>query len=140
MNGLTVWMNQELSKLKRDLDVLYDRMCRDYGMPSLISGAGSVDMSETDDSVLIKAELPGLDPNDLEISITEDVLTIQGRTIQKEGDEGTAVKRTDSFSSSLKLHCKVEVEQIKATFREGVLEVTLPKCPPPQSRRLKITS
>jgi HSP20 family protein len=140
MTGLTVWMNQELSRLKRDLDVLYDRMCRDYGMPSLISGGGSLDMSETDDSVLIKAALPDLDPNDLELSIAEDVLTIQGHSTQTMEHEEREYKRTGRFSSSLKLHCKVEVDQIKASFKEGVLEITLPKCPPPPTKRLKVTS
>ena len=140
MNGLTIWMNQELSKLKRDLDGLYDRMCRDYGMPTLMSGAGAVEVSETGDSVTIKAALPDVDPNDLELSITDDVLTITGRSAGTSEDEEREVKHRGSYSSRLKLPCKIEVDQIRAIYKEGILEVTLPKCPPPQSRRLKITS
>jgi HSP20 family protein len=139
MTGLTVWMNQELTKLKKDLDILYDRMCRDYGMPSLLSG-GSVDVSETDDKVLIKANLPDIDPKDLDISIIEDVLTIEGRSIQAVEHDERTIERSGRYRSSLKLQCKVEVDQVKASFKEGVLEIIMPKCPPPLSRRLKVTS
>jgi HSP20 family protein len=140
MTGLTIWMNQELSKLKKELDVLYDRMCRDYGMPSLLSGGGSLDVSETDEKVLIKATLPDLDPEDLDLTITEDVLTIQGRSTRTVERGEKTLERAGSFRSSMKLHCKIEVDQIKASYKEGVLEITLPKCPPPLSKRLKITS
>jgi HSP20 family protein len=141
MNGLTLWMNQELSKLRKDLDVLYDKMCQDYGMPTLISGGGvPIEMRESEKEIQIKATLPNLNPEDLELSLTDDVLTIEGRSTKKTEHEQGSVERTGHFKSSMRLRCKVEVEQIKATFKEGSLEITLPKCVPPPSKRLKITS
>lgn len=88
-------------------------------------------MSETKDSVTIKAELPGLEAKDVEVSLSGDMLTIKGekKQEQEEKDEHRhLVERTyGAFSRMVRLPAPVAADKIKASFKNGVLTVTLPK-------------
>ena len=81
MPGLTIWKNQEIDKLRRDMDRLFARLRDDFGMPlfpKIGRDVPSIDLSETEGDIVIKAEIPGINPEDLDISIAGDILNIKG--------------------------------------------------------------
>jgi len=145
MPGLIIWKNQEINKLRRDMDRLFDRLWDDFGMPHFPRTSREVpfiDLYETEDNLIIKAEIPGLNPEDLDISITDDLLTIKGEMKQEFVQESENYHRMErsygSFSRSLQLPCRVMIEDVEATYREGMVTIIMPKCKPGISQRVKI--
>lgn len=91
----------------------------------------SVDLFETDREVVVVAEVPGLRAQDLNVNVRHNVLTIAGRTSEeKEREEATyhwRERRFGSFHRSFQLPAEVDPERARAEYRNGVLEVRLPK-------------
>lgn len=90
-----------------------------------------VDMYETDDNVLISAAVPGLKPEDVDISITGNTLTMKGEFRSKEEGKRGSVhfqeRRYGKFQRSIALPTGVDTDAAEAEFEDGVLKVTLPK-------------
>jgi HSP20 family protein len=135
MAGLIVWKNQEIDKLRRDIDRLFDRLWDDFGVPlstRIEREIPSIDLSETEDTLIIRAEVPGINPEDLEISITDNILTIRGEMKQvdneKRADYHRMERRYGYFSRTLQLPCKIVTENVQATYKKGVLSIVMPKC------------
>jgi len=99
--------------------------------PLEMEWAPAVDVSETADQVVIKAEVPGMEAKDIDISLAGDVLTIKGekKSEREEKKENYhLVERTyGSFSRSLKLPTAVDADKIEASYKQGVLTVSCPK-------------
>lgn len=91
----------------------------------------SVDISETKDNVLIKAEMPGLSRDDVKISVQDNMLTLTGEKKQEKEEKETNYHRIErsygAFSRSFTLPTSVKSDKIKATYKDGVLSITLPK-------------
>jgi HSP20 family protein len=124
----------ELSRLRREVDRMWEDFFgpRGWGLrPWEGEWAPAIDVSETADKVEIKAEVPGIDPKEINITLTGDVLTIKGekKSEREETKESYhLVERSyGSFSRSLTLPAAVEVDQIDARYEKGVLTVTCPK-------------
>lgn len=123
----------ELTTFRREMDRLFERFFGE--LPSLdisvVGWAPRLDMTEAKDSVTIKAELPGLEAKDLDVSISGDTLTIKGekRQEREERDEHHhLVERSyGAFSRVVRLPAPVASDKIKASFKNGVLTITLPK-------------
>ena len=130
----------------RDLVSLQDRMNRlfDESFRSRGAGAGqeddwalggswapAVDIYEHDGNIVLKAEIPGIDPKEVDIRVENNVLTLRGeRKIDQEikRDNYHRVERAyGAFSRSFTLPNVVDTDKIKAEYRDGVLRVTLPK-------------
>ncbi len=90
-----------------------------------------LDMYEENNSIVVKASLPGLKPEELSIEVQDNVLTISGKTKEeanhKEGDYLLNERRSGHFRRSVTLPCDVKVEQAEAEFEDGILTLTLPK-------------
>jgi HSP20 family protein len=90
-----------------------------------------VDVSETDKEIKVSAELPGMDDKDIDVSLTRDTLTIKGEKKEekeeKEKDYYRVERSYGSFTRSIPLPVEVDTDKVQATFRKGVLEITLPK-------------
>lgn len=102
-----------------------------------------IDVREKDNAIEIDAELPGVDENDLNVEVTDNLLTISGekKFERKEGDEGgyRVMERSyGSFSRSMTLPFAVDPERIDASFRNGVLKLVLPKPEEARNRSRKI--
>lgn len=145
MPGLIIWKNQEINKLRRDMDRLFSRLWDDFGMPHFTRPSRNIpfiDLSETKDDLILKAEIPGLDPEDLDIYITDDILTIKGEMKQelvKEGENYHRMERRyESFSRSIQLPCRIMIEDVEATHREGIVTIIMPKCKPEITQKVKI--
>ncbi len=89
-----------------------------------------VDLYETEDAVVARAALPGVDPEDVEISVNDDLLTIKGETKHKEKEEREHFLRRElsygAFGRSLPLPASVDAEKATAEYEGGVLTITLP--------------
>ena len=123
----------ELGTFRREMDRLFERFFGE--LPSLelpgMSWAPHLDVTETKDSLVVKAELPGLEAKDLDVSVSGNALTIKGekKTEKEEKDEHHhLIERSyGAFSRTVQLPAPVASEKIKAAFKNGVLTITLPK-------------
>jgi HSP20 family protein len=101
----------------------------------------SVDVIDREEEIVVRAEIPGVDRENLEVSLSDDRLSIKGSTRQeKEEKEAGEYTRREmsrgSFTRVVTLPASVDGEKAKASFKDGVLEMTLPKLKP--SKRLRI--
>ncbi len=102
----------------------------------------AVDVSETDDSFIVKASLPGINPEDLDISMTDNVLTIKGEIKMEEEKEGEKYhireRRFGRFMRSLTFPVPVDADKIEATYENGVLTLVLPKAEEAKPKKIEI--
>ncbi|MDO9532481.1 MAG: Hsp20/alpha crystallin family protein [Deltaproteobacteria bacterium] len=134
-NDLREWRPfREVTRLRREMDRLWD----DYfgpgrrGLqPLQAEFAPAVDVKESAEAVVVKAEVPGIDAQDINISVTGDVLTIKGEKKsereEKEANYHLVERNYGSFSRALKLPAAVDLDKIEAKYDKGVLTVTCPK-------------
>ena len=145
MPGLIIWKNQEMGRLKRDMERLLARFFDDFAVPFFVrpfKEGPFIDLSETEDRLILRAEIPGATPEDLDISISGDILTVKGEAKQdfvteKEGYRSTE-REYGHFSRAIQLPCKVQIHEVKATYKDGLLSIDMPKCEPGPSREIKI--
>jgi HSP20 family protein len=143
MTELTLWMNEEMNKLRREMERLFSRYRSDFGIGTWEDEAGPfLDLSETKDTLVLRVDLPGVDSKDLDISISGDRLTLKGRrheeTVKDTGRYHTVERRFGSFSRTLNIPCKVRMDDIQATLKDGTLEIIMPKCGPEEPKGIKI--
>jgi HSP20 family protein len=104
--------------------------------------APSFDLKETGDSYVVKADVPGIKEDELEVNVSGNVLTISGRREEdhrEESDRYYATERSyGSFSRSFALPEGVEVDRVRANLEAGVLSVTVPKKPEVQPKKITI--
>jgi HSP20 family protein len=102
----------------------------------------SVDVAETESEVTVKAELPGMEPKDIDVNVLDNVLTISG---EKKSEEEESTKnyyhselRYGAFTRRLTLPSKVETGKINAEYKNGVLTVTMPKAEEAKVQKVNI--
>ena len=135
----------ELSTLRHEMDRLLERFFGE--VPSLGLPGGTweprLDLSETKDTLTIKAELPGLEAKDLDVSVSGDVLTLKGEKKQEkeEKDEQRHVieRSYGAFVRMVRLPAPVAQDQIKASFKNGVLTINLPKTEEAKQKAIPVT-
>ncbi len=102
----------------------------------------TVDIEENDDEFLFHAELPGLDKENVKISLKDNILTISGEKAQKNKDKKLNFHRIESaygkFQRCFKLPQNVKQEDIKADFKDGILNIAIPKAEEAKPREIKI--
>ena len=145
MAELIIWKNREIERLKKDMDRLLNRFRDDFCSPLLLRGFREepyLELSETEDDLLLKAEIPGLQPKDLDITISDDLLTIKAEVKEESFSEGEGYsERTQScsyFSRTIQLPCKVHVNEVRASYQDDMLNIVMPKCKPEKARGIKI--
>jgi HSP20 family protein len=134
----------ELSSLRQEMDRLWDRFVGESPLARRITGEWwpTVDVSETKDNFVIKAELPGIDEKDVSVTISGDVLTIKGEKKKEEEEKDEHHYRAEryygSFQRSFQLPSSVKADKIEADFDKGILKVTLPKVEEAKKKEVKI--
>lgn len=135
--------------LQRDINRVFDQFWRRFetapfsGFENVFGGGSPrTDIAETDKEIEVSVELPGMDEKDIEVSMTEDTLTIKG---EKKGEREEKKKgyylherSYGSFYRSIPLPSGVDTDKANAEFKKGVLTVTLPKTPEAQARVKRI--
>ena len=103
----------------------------------------SVDIAETNEEIVVKAELPGMTKEDVNISITDNILTLKGEKKQekevKEENYHRIERSYGSFQRSFTLPVKIQHEKVKATFKDGVLNISIPKAEEVKPKQIEIT-
>jgi HSP20 family protein len=103
----------------------------------------SVNVTETGKEVKVTAELPGMDEKDIDVSLANETLTIKGEKRQEEESKEKGVYRRErsygSFQRVVPLPSEVDGEKVEATFKKGVLTVTLPKSEAATASRRRVT-
>jgi len=91
----------------------------------------AIDLYQTDEEVVVKAALPGLKADDVQITVTDDLLTLRGEFKWENGHENATYhireQRYGSFERSISLPVDVQTDKAKADFQNGILTITLPK-------------
>ena len=111
-------------------------------MPAVFEGRiPSVDVIDRDNEILVRAEIPGVNKKDLDVSVTEDSVCIKGSVKHEEKEEQGEYYRREtssgSFTRTVALPNEVDTARVKAEFKDGMLEMTLPKVK--QSKRQKVS-
>ena len=145
MPGLIIWKDQEFNKLRKDMDRMFDRFLGEFGLSSFGKTPGGfpvINMTETEKDLIVKAEVPGIDPDDIDIVITENRLSIKGEIKQDRVNDNqgfvTTERRYRSFSRTLQLPCRIQVDGVKATYKGEVVNIIMPKYAKKISRAVKV--
>ena len=132
MSNLIRWEPvREMMTLREAMDQLFNDA---FTRPVSMSGGSAIpaiDLYQNNDSVVVKAALPGLKADDVQISVTADVLTLRGEFKQENEQKDTTYhireQRFGSFERSIMLPSDVQTDKAKADFENGILTITLPK-------------
>lgn len=136
---------QDIKSLQNQLNRLFEPFARFAvaGEEDLVTGswAPAVDVAETQEKIFVRAEVPGMKQEDIQIEFENGLLTLRGeRKLEKmEGVTWHRVERIyGNFSRSFTLPRTVDPEKITATYREGILEVEVPKKEDAKPRQIRI--
>ena len=142
---LARWRPWGLTSLQDDMNRLFGDFFPGRGRGlDLLDGkwAPPLDVAETDEEIVVKAEVPGLEPADLEISIQGDTLTISGEKKSEQEENGKSFHRVERtygrFTRSIRLPSEVDGDKVKATYRNGVVELHLSKKEEVKKKEIKI--
>jgi HSP20 family protein len=138
---------RELDLLQGDMNRLFDTFFQGRGAGATSNGGGRrwippMDLAEMDEEFVLRADLPGLDKDDLEIEVKDRVLTISGEREAEHEDRRKGFHRVERsfgrFSRSLDLPDGIEASAVTAEFDRGVLEVRIPKPEERQPTKVQI--
>ncbi|MGK9165214.1 Hsp20/alpha crystallin family protein [Inquilinus limosus] len=132
-----------LLSLHREMNRLFDEAFRGFDAPSLFGRTAwpNLEVTENDKAVTVCAEIPGLTEKDVEVTLAEGILSIRGeKKSEVEDKERHFSERSyGRFERQIAIGREVDEDKVEATFRNGVLTVTLPKTAPAQSKMRRIT-
>ncbi len=137
---------KELTTIQDRINRLFDENIGRVRFPDIELSAGAwnpaVDIYETKDNVVLKAELPGLEKKDFSIEIKDNMLTLKGeRKFEKETKEENYYRMErayGSFMRSFNLPASVDKDKVKAKFKDGILEVTVPKTEAAKPKQINV--
>ncbi|HUT99670.1 MAG TPA: Hsp20/alpha crystallin family protein [bacterium] len=123
-----------------------NRLFEDFVGPSTSSNdiiwAPRVDISETSGDILVRAELPGVNPESISVDLTNNTLTIQGEKTKDDSAEGENFYRVEriygKFMRSFSLPSRLKADAVKARYKDGILFVTIPKAEEAKPREIKV--
>ena len=136
---------REFERMRRDMDRFWDSFL-EGGLRRRTEEGGewlpSLDIAETKNELVVKCEIPGMDPKDIDISLSDGMLTIKGEKKQereeKEADYHLVERSYGAFTRSVQLPKGVESDKISASYKDGVLKVRLPKSEEAKKKEIKI--
>jgi len=148
---LTIWRPfgeispfRDFERMRRDMDRFWDSFF-ERGVLRGEDGREwlpSLDVAETKNEIVVKAEVPGLEPKDIDISLSDGLLTIKGEKKQereeKEENYHLVERSYGSFTRSIRLPNEVQSDKINASYKNGVLKVVLPKSEEAKKKEIKI--
>lgn len=134
----------QFSELRNEIDRLFEAPLAELARTSqLLSGwTPALDMHEDKDNIIVKAELPGMKKEDIDISLHDGSLSVSGERKSEGKFENAEVYRSERFfgrfQRTLPLPAPVAVDKVKAQYKDGVLTVTLPKTEEAKPKRIGV--
>jgi HSP20 family protein len=124
----------------------FDRLFEDFELPSPFSEemtfTPAFDVSETENELIVKAEVPGMDQKDIDINLSDGLLTITGEKKHEKEDKNEnyhcVERHYGKFSRTMRVPFEVEADKVDATYKDGVLKVTLPKSETAKPKKIEI--
>ena len=125
---------------------LFDRFFEDFELPSPFSEEmtfrPAFDVSETENELIVKAEVPGMDQKDIDINLSDGLLTIKGEKKHEKKDKNEnyhcVERHYGKFSRTMRVPFEVEADKVDASYKDGVLKVTLPKSETAKPKKIEI--
>ena len=136
-------------ELRREIDSMYDRFFDPDLLPSThFFGKGKwgpkLDISEGRKDITVKAEIPGIEAKDFDISIDGRLLNIRGEKKQEQTEKEQTYYRVESsygyFNRTIELPAEVDPDKVDASYKKGILKIKLRKTKSPKTKRIKVTS
>jgi|SRR4051812_48973528 len=134
-----------LSTLRNEIDRLFESPFADFseGMQPFMSGwSPALDLHEDKDNFFIRAELPGMKKEEIEISLHDGVLTLSGERKGEKKHEDAEIHRSERFvgrfQRTLTLPSAVDADKVKATYENGILTITLPKSEAAKPKQIQV--
>jgi HSP20 family protein len=132
----------QLHNLRDEINRFFDSPLSNGGSDVFNSWAPALDLFEDKDNLVLRAEIPGMKKEDLEISLHENVISISGERRNEKKYEAGETSREERvfgrFTRSLKLPKQVDNTRVKAAYKDGVLTVTLPKAEEAKPRQIEV--
>jgi HSP20 family protein len=136
---------RDFDRMRREMDRLWDSFF-EGGLrrrtEEAVEWLPSLDIAETKNEIVVKAEVPGMDPKDIDISLSGGVLTIKGEKKQekeeKEVDYHLTERSYGSFTRLVQLPKEVQSDKISASYKNGILKITLPKSEEAKKKEVRI--
>jgi HSP20 family protein len=136
----SIW--QEMDQLQREMNRLFD--ANNAGRVFQSPGYPAINIWTNDDGQLITAEMPGVHPDELEIDVTGDALSISGERKQDEVAKDARYHRRErsygAFSRTVQLPFMVDTDTVEASFNNGVLQISLPRAEADKPKKITIKS
>jgi HSP20 family protein len=119
--------------IRNEVDRLLDRMWDGDDVATMGEWTPRVDLTETPEALTARIEIPGIDPKDIQVTLEHDVLSIKGEKREQVDEKKERFLRTErrygSFIRTMKLPMTVDATRVMATFKNGLLEIMMPKAP-----------
>jgi HSP20 family protein len=125
--------NNPLTRFRQEFDDLWDRFWSDSNLMS-----SGVDMDDNDKEYVVRAELPGFSPAEIDVKVSGNVLTLSAEHNEEKSEENGRYRRSGSFHRSFTLPQGVLTEKIDADYHNGVLELHLPKSEESKPKRIAV--
>jgi HSP20 family protein len=129
-------------EMNRFFDVLVPKESISNGEKSLLNFVPSAELIDTPTAVNLKLEVPGIDPKDIDIEVTADSVSIRGERKSESTTEEKGVSRTEfrygEFHRVIPLPVRIKNTDVKATYKDGILSLVLPKVEEEQNRVVKV--
>ncbi len=133
----------ELERMRSEMDRIWDRYSKEFSVsPPKQDWSPSLNLAETEDSLVAEFEVPGISPEDINVSVTGEMLVVEGEKGQEENKEEKnyhLVERVyGRFTRSLRLPTVVNPDKVTARYKNGILLITMVKTKTVKSKRIEI--
>ena len=134
----------QLTNLRDEINRLFESPYANGSSDAFNAWAPALDLYEDKDNLVLRAEVPGMKKEDIDISLHENTITISGERRNEKKYEGSETSREERvfgrFTRTLQLPKQVDTGKVKASYKDGVLTVTLPKAEEAKPRQIQIQS
>lgn len=132
---------QDMARLRREMSRLFNSMQPAFGT-SVSLGYPAMNVWANEEGLVVTAELPGIDPETLDISVVDNTLTLKGNREPEKLEEGDVYHRREreygKFTRTLQLPFAIEANAVEATYKKGVLQITLPRAEADKPKKIAV--
>lgn len=149
-------LSRPIVDLQTQMERLFGDLTQGFGFPNREEMAGrylpsgelkwipAIEVSETENEVAVRVEIPGVKPENIDVEVVSNILTVSGEVREEKRDKEANVHRTEfrygRFLRRIPLPTEVKSDNAKAEFHDGILELKLPKAEESKRKRIKVTT